>query len=301
MNQRQLSYFLEVYNKENIARAAQTLYISPQALSKTISALEQELSVTLFIRKPNGIEPTKDATKLAAHAKNIIEEYNFIENKLFEGNEETKLLPVPCSYDVPQSIAPDFFYEFFSDNPNIRVQMKEYPDNEITRQLINNEAELAIIPGTFEPETELKTEQLFTDRFCIVMNKKHKLAGKKEITFDDLKNEKLVVKDMSTVTSIVQRNLFLQNGITLNVILETTDAHLIHKMAEENYAVGMTLSFLANKIKSESVVWVPFENDIFKKTLYLTYKNDFSLSKEASIFRETLMRYFDTKEFVKKH
>ena len=87
----------------------------------------------------------------------------------------------------------------------------------------------------------------------------------------------------------------------MNVILETTDAHLIHKMAEENYAVGMTLSFLANKIKSESVVWVPFENDIFKKTLYLTYKNDFSLSKEASIFRETLMRYFDTKEFVKKH
>lgn len=43
MNQRHLTYFLEVYKHRSISAAAKSLFISPQGLSKTILALEEEL------------------------------------------------------------------------------------------------------------------------------------------------------------------------------------------------------------------------------------------------------------------
>lgn len=61
MNQRQLSYFLEVYKQRSISTAAQSLFISPQGLSKTILALENELGVKLFTRSKNQMLPTKEA------------------------------------------------------------------------------------------------------------------------------------------------------------------------------------------------------------------------------------------------
>lgn len=60
MNQRQLQYFLEVYNRKSVSQAAKALFISPQGISKTIASLEAELGVELFIHKSNHIIPTND-------------------------------------------------------------------------------------------------------------------------------------------------------------------------------------------------------------------------------------------------
>ena len=43
----------------------------------------------------------------------------------------------------------------------------------------------------------------------------------------------------------LQPETFIRSEGRPNVILETSDAHLIHGMAEPNYAIGMTLQHLA--------------------------------------------------------
>lgn len=288
MNQRQLEYFLEVYKKNSITQAAETLFISPQALSKTIAALENELGVSLFTHKSNRIIPTSKAARLASHAHNILDEFDIIENKLFDTENTQKTLPISCSYDVPQLLSADFFYQFHTNQPNIRVQLKEFPDKDIIRHLDSNEAELAILSGSLNPQKYVM-EPLFSDPFCLVVNTQHPLAHKKSISLTDLNNENIVIKDLSSSTSKNQYCSFLQEGVSLNIILETSDSHLIHQMAEKNYAIGMTLAFLAQKIVSDNIVILPFKDKWFKKTLYLIHKKDFILSHEALLFRETLL------------
>ena len=55
MDFRQLYYFLSVCEHNCIAQAAQSLFISPQALSKAISQLEKEFQMSLFSRTPQGL------------------------------------------------------------------------------------------------------------------------------------------------------------------------------------------------------------------------------------------------------
>ena len=69
MSPRQLKYFLEIYNQRSIKKAAEKLIISPQAVSKTIKEIEEELQVTLFIRGKKSLEPTTEAVFLKNHKK----------------------------------------------------------------------------------------------------------------------------------------------------------------------------------------------------------------------------------------
>lgn len=289
MNQRQLKYFLEVYKRNNITQAAEALFISPQALSKTITILEDELGVSLFIHESNRITPTNDAAKLASHAKNIIDEFDIVENKLFDNISTQKILPISCSYDIPQLLSADFFYRFYNNHPNIRIQLKEFTDSIIISQLDNNTVELAIFSCFLNPQ-QYVMEPLISEPYCLVVNKNHPLAQKESVSLSDINNENFVIKDLSSSNSQSQYSSFLQKGVSLNIILETTDSHLIHQMAANNYAIGMTLTFLAKKIQSDQIAIIPFQRNWFEKTISLTYKNDFILSPEAQAFRTELLK-----------
>ena len=71
MNQKQLQYFVTVYQTQNIKTAADTLYVSRQGVSKVIRLLEEELGQPLFIRSIKGVIPTDYATTLLPHAKSF--------------------------------------------------------------------------------------------------------------------------------------------------------------------------------------------------------------------------------------
>lgn len=295
MNQRQLRYFLEAYTAKSITKAAKNLFVTPQGLSKTIIALEEELGVTLFERKANHITPTLEAARLSIHAKNILEEYNIISDGLYKNNETYKTVSIFCSYDVPQLIPAEFFYKFNENFPEIRINMKESTDDHILKNLKSHKIELAIVPGPFNPQSYLY-EPLCTEPFCLVVNKDHPLAKKDEISFSELSGLQLVVKDSKSTTSINQMyNFVYSNGIP-NIVLETSDVHLIHKMAEEGPYAGMSLLYLAEKIRSDNVKILKFKENWLEKRLYLVTCQNNILSAEAKILRGAIMDYFASEE-----
>ena len=56
MDFKTLEYYRKIYEKRSIRQAAAELYISPQGLSRTLYALEEELQVRLFERSVKGLE-----------------------------------------------------------------------------------------------------------------------------------------------------------------------------------------------------------------------------------------------------
>ena len=291
MNQRQLQYFLKVYETKNISKAAEILFISPQALSKTIAKLESELGVELFFHKANRIIPTAAATRLASHANNILMEYDIIENSLFKNAPSKKTVKVSCSFDIPQMISADFFFFFCQEHPEILIQIHEYSDTLILEQLEHADIEIAIL-GSPLNHAVFEFTPLFSEPFCLVMNKNHPLAEKEQIHPSDLKGLPLVIKDMYSPISITQFAEFQKSHSLPDVILETSDSHLIHAMAEKDGTLGMTLHYLAQRIQNGQIIIRPFENDCFIKTFYLAKHKGYPLSKEAELIYQTLRSFF---------
>ena len=291
MNKRNLEYFLKVYDMKSISRAAEALYISPQGLSKTISRLEEELGVELFKHKANRIIPTPVAANLAAHAKSILVEYDIIENHLFKTGWTKKPAKIACSYDVPQMIPTDFFVSFDAMHPELRMQIREYPESMILERLDKSKVEVAIVSGPLD-ELDYDTIPLFTVPYCLVINKKHPLAEKKTISLEDLDGEPLAVKDVQSRISALQILELARHESSPDYILESSDAHLIHSMAESGAAIAMTLTYLADRIKSDAVVVRPFEDNVFTKTVYLVKKKNYVMSYEGEQLYDSVRDFF---------
>lgn len=67
-----LKTFIVVAEEKNVTRAAERLYMTPSSVSAHIKALEDELNIMLFVRKPQGMEITEHGNILRARAESIV-------------------------------------------------------------------------------------------------------------------------------------------------------------------------------------------------------------------------------------
>ena len=82
MDSRKLSYFLKICETGSIAKAAEVLFISQQALSKSIAKLEKEVGVPLLVRTPEGVRLTVAGQLLEQRAGLYLEEHDDILRQL---------------------------------------------------------------------------------------------------------------------------------------------------------------------------------------------------------------------------
>jgi DNA-binding transcriptional LysR family regulator len=89
MTQNLSSYriFYSVAECGNISKAANELYISQPAISKSIRKLEDSLGVTLFVRSSRGVTLTEEGMLLFEHVKSAFEMLQLGEDKLLRNLE----------------------------------------------------------------------------------------------------------------------------------------------------------------------------------------------------------------------
>ena len=84
MQYQRIRYFLQAAESGSFSRAAKQMYISPQALAKQISLLEEELGGALFVRTSQGVS----LTGLGEAAR---KKFLKIDQELHDATEELKL------------------------------------------------------------------------------------------------------------------------------------------------------------------------------------------------------------------
>ena len=74
MNLKQLSHLVVLSETLNFSRAAERVYLSQSALSKSIAALEEEFNIQIFDRAFSNISITPTGQLVIDHAKNLLSE-----------------------------------------------------------------------------------------------------------------------------------------------------------------------------------------------------------------------------------
>ncbi len=195
MQLNQLEKILMVEQCGSISKAAAKIEVSQSALSKTISDLENELGVIIFMRTSNGVLVTEAGQEVIRLAKSIAAQMDNIciiagERNQLHGQLSVSLLPA-----VYNAVAAELLREFKELYPLSVLQLLEKGTNEALMAVARGECHLAM--GLFLPEEEERYMTLLADlnvaytllgktRFKVFMSPTNALADKKALHLSDL-------------------------------------------------------------------------------------------------------------------
>lgn len=162
MNLNQLIYATEINRLGSFSRAAQTLYISQSALSKSIHALELELEQQIFIRTTEGIATTDFGRSFLAEAEKTLQHVERIKSMAVQA-EEKKGQPLKFSASCGQMLfASEIFARLLAQHLNADTDFQFYQKtySEVFTDVKEGRCDLGI----------LMTLNLYTEEACSVFS-----------------------------------------------------------------------------------------------------------------------------------
>lgn len=112
--------------ERNVSKAAQTLYLSQPAMSRTLQRLRDVFDDPLFYRTSTGISPTAKAMHIEKMLPNLMESLGLIlENNEFDPSTSSEHFGISIPSIMGQSVVLPLFRELLDEAPNINLS--EYP------------------------------------------------------------------------------------------------------------------------------------------------------------------------------
>ncbi len=144
--------FFYTAKEGNISRAADRLFISQPAVSKSISLLEKELNCTLFNRSSRGVKLTEEGELLYESLAAAFEKINDAEDKL---QRDLSLgvgeLKIGVSNALCRHLLMDHLKNYIINNPHIKLSIDCHATINTVRLLQDNAVDIGLICETDLP------------------------------------------------------------------------------------------------------------------------------------------------------
>lgn len=141
--------FYEVAKNKNISKAAEILYISQPAVSKSIAKLEQSLNHTLFIRSKKGVRLTEEGKTLFHYLSKAFDSIETAEKTLKRiGQFGIGQIRIGVSTSLCKHILLSYLQDFIRENPHVKVSIACNPTFETIQLLKQGKIDIGLICDT---------------------------------------------------------------------------------------------------------------------------------------------------------
>ena len=271
----QLRYAITVAGADSMSEAARNLFISQPSLSASIKELEEEIGIELFRRTNRGISVTPDGDEFIGYARQVVEQYELIESKYVSNETVKKKFSVSMQhYTFAVNAFVEMVKQFGMDEYEFAV--RETKTYDVIEDVKNFKSEIGIlyindfnrkILEKLFRESGLEFREILQCHIYVYLWKGHPLAGKKEITLDDLEEYPCLSFDQGTNNSFYFAEEVLSTYEYKRLIKANDRATMLNLMVGLN---GYTLcsgiicedlngtEYCAIKLKSDEVMTIGY-------------------------------------------
>lgn len=163
-----LQVFVKVYECRNFTKASELLFISQPTISLKMKQLEEQLHVTLFIRKgAKSIQPTPQADFLYEQAMTMLDLWKQTVYSIEHESLEVMSCTIACSNTFGMYYLPEMMPQFIERFPNVEFTLTIMNSEEAVQQLQQHEADIAFVEKPIDT-TGLYKKVLFQDELVLV-------------------------------------------------------------------------------------------------------------------------------------
>lgn len=289
-----LKYFMDIASGQTFWEVSENHNISQSSVSKAILRLEDELGVKLFCR-------TKRVAALTPAGTMFFESLQKLEPEFNKALQD--LVQFSCQKNIKLGIVPSIDYmdlnmripesAFFQKNPDVHVLFSgENQANQAHLKLDLEQLDF-VIEHRFKNQAEhYDFDIICHDTLYAVFPKNHRLAGRERVSFQELMEEKILIRS-SIIQNVIQEICdSMGTPLPPNIVIfdvppqQMRRDHLVNRVA---FGHGITLYFLSDlyifSLKHVSVVPVTGCPEF---PVVLLRKKDRKLLDYKDAFREYL-------------
>jgi DNA-binding transcriptional LysR family regulator len=283
MNIEQMKYIIEVAKESSITKAAEKLHVSASAISQSISHLENELGISIFIRSKKGMKPTSDGEIM------IFKSYEVL-NKIQELHEElasqrkgnSQVLKVACTPALTY-IVYDAFLSFNKTCKDVKVTIEELNQDNLLTEIKNENIDIAFATYSKDELDAAKYEYgigfdlIHKAYVCVCVNSQSHFARFQSVSPEDLKDEKVVLYNSNFVKSLNDTHL-----VNKDIFVISNNIEVLRTAVLDGHAFTLVFDFIFknnSNLKAGDLVLIPFKNP---DTVYQDTWRLYSLTKGLS-------------------
>ncbi|NYC48337.1 DNA-binding transcriptional LysR family regulator [Clostridium beijerinckii] len=283
--------FLTVSKCKNISRAAEILFVSQPAVSKSIKTLENSFNVTLFSRSSKGVTLTPEGKILFNHIENAFDELNLGENILEKlKNKETGTINLGVSTTIGKNYFLPRFREFIKEYPYFKTKIINKPTLDTIKLVQEEKLDLGII-GTTSTQDDLNFIRLCKIQDILVASGTYLEKLNLNSADDTLAEGSFMLLENPNATREHIESYFNKHNINIIPDIEASNMDFLIECAKMGLGITSVIKeFLNDELENKILLEIPLKDEIPPRYIGVIYKN----SNNLSIAAKTLI------DFLKK-
>jgi len=276
-----LQAFVAVTEQGSFSRAADALFLTQPAVSKRISALEDELRAPLFDRMGRSVRLTEAGETLLPHARRVLGEMEASRQAVADLRGRVGgRLRIGTSHHIGLHRLPPILRSYTAAYPDVELDLHFMDSEQACFAVDRGELELAVVTLPRQPADTLVTERLWDDPLDVVVGPEHPLADQGRIDVPTLATHPAILPAPSTFTRRVVAASLRPWGLQLRVAMETNYLETIKMMV----SVGLGWSALPRSLNEGELVVLDVAGVSLRRDLGLAQRRARSLGNAAGAF-----------------
>lgn len=280
-----LQLFVAVCECRSITHAAELQNITPSAVSKRITRLEEFAGTPLLIRTNSGVAPTNEGVALLEHARNLLYNLEILERDIgSRAADHRGCLLIVANRSANAAFVPASVASFLANpkNRGIDVQIAETTSHEVVSRVKGGLATL----GVCWAETDmagLEWKPGKRDHLSAVVPINHPLASRDRIAFaDTLLYEHVGIHSGGPVTHVLRRESVRAGKLLrYRIVAPTFDAMI--RVVESGLVVAIIPAIVALRYAGRSgIAVIPLSDAWGERQFAVSCRNRRALPRPAA-------------------
>jgi DNA-binding transcriptional LysR family regulator len=288
-----IRYFREAASAGSIRRAAEALYVSPSALTRSIAQLEKLLGTKLLERRARGVTLTQPGTLLLSFSQQSLFRINEVIGAIDDLQElRTGQVSIASVEGVATSLLSQCIVAFQQAHANVSVSLSVLSSRAVVDAVLSGEVEIGV---AFEPQKlrELRFVQAVVQPLCAVVRMDHPIARKRSIEIAEVVKHPLVLPNASFGLRQTFDRAIAAAGISAAPAVETNSIEAVKTLVRgsPSFVTILHRFVVEHEVRREELRAIPINESLMASTReVLLVRKDKFLSQAALQFLADLTR-----------
>lgn len=230
--------FYYVTKYESITKAAERMYITQPAVSRSIRQLEEELGCSLFVRTPKGVKLTLEGNILYRHVEQVFQSLSQAEKKINDiKNLNSGEVRIGASDTLCKHYLVRYLKLFNTLHPKIKIHVACPTTPGIISLLKAGKIDFGIINLPFEDDS-LHFQSIMEIQDCFAAGEKYRVLSVKMLPLSEIVQHPLLLLEKASNSRLFADQYFIANGVEATPDFELGNMDLLANFAKHDMGIA---------------------------------------------------------------